>query len=90
MWKGGLETGQQLKIRLLWFNHKYWLAAGMGITGVENGIVTKNTKRGFFDYLVKGQDVKKENDTANGDGRRKSKANGVKGVYHLETCMFHF
>lgn len=35
-------------------------------------------------------DIKKENDTTNGDGRGRPKDNGMKGVYHLETCMFHF
>lgn len=39
---------------------------------------------------MKGQDIKQENDTTNGDGRGKSKGNGMKGVYHLGTCMFHF
>lgn len=34
-------------------------------------------------------DVKKENDTTNGDGSGRPKDNGMKGVYHLEICMFH-
>lgn len=53
-----------------------------------------STRSGFFlspfsEVWAGRLDVKKENDTTNGDGSGRPKDNGMKGVYHLEICMFH-
>lgn len=50
----GTGTGQQLQIRILWLNHKYWLAVGIRITGVEMALWQKTAGRVFLSSLSKG------------------------------------
>lgn len=60
---------------------------------IENGSVINSTRSFFLSPFSEGWagrlDVKKENDTTNGDGKERPEDNGMKGVYHLEICMFH-